>query len=187
MNPRVKAGVAVGFMAMLGLIAYGVLTPEPSSDGLSVTVPWPGGEAPPDARCVLTMGTRASVQTLEFLRLRSDAGPQCGITSMCASPSDEPEPDLPGEVIALTATQVETAYDGGPMFFAALTGHPALPCACSTGADCEHLGADGGWEPAPLALNLNPGTWRGSGCITKVCVEPQANICWPPECPEASP
>ena len=197
MDTRVKAGAAIAFLGLVGALVYG-LWPEdtihPSSDGLSVSIDWPDGGAPYGATCVWTMGVQVSETTLAAMRLKSDAGAQCGVAMICAPPSDEPEPQLPGEVIALTDTQHEDPYvPGMPHFWAALQGHPSLPCACSTGADCEALRPqlDGteAWGPAPTGLTLDPGKWRGTdggigGCFPKVCVEPQAGACWPPECPQ---
>lgn len=45
-----------------------------------------------------------------------------------------------------------------------------LACACSPrDADCEQMDRAGKWVAAPTGTTLESGTWRGAGCVRRVC------------------
>lgn len=64
------------------------------------------------------------------------------------------------------------------------------PCACSTGSNCTYQppplldGTIPPPGPAPLGLTLAPGTWSGTGCFRKSCVEWFGKDSYPPQCPK---
>jgi hypothetical protein len=199
-DPRIMTGGALALGALLGYLANGAIPEErihASPDGRTVSIDF-DGTPPADTGCVWTGTFKATPGALALGRMRSDAGPQCGANVICASPSDEPQPPLGEDIVAATDTQHTHPYTGGPMFWAAIAGHPSLPCACSTGSGCEmyqdpvpEFGVPGGWAPAPLGETLQPGKWRttdgGTGCYTRVCTEPEPGACWPAECPLTAP
>lgn len=83
--------------------------------------------------------------------------------SVTSDPTDEAAPYVDGPQLEVWDMRHSAAKDH-------------LRCACSPGADCEWLASDepGGpetWGPAPKALTLYPGRWRGTGCVKKLCFE----------------
>lgn len=60
-------------------------------------------------------------------------------------------------------------------------------CACSQpdAGLCQIVSLDGGFIPAPLGVNLQPGKFKGSGCTRKACYEIAGamNESWPQGCP----
>jgi hypothetical protein len=198
LDPRIKAGAAGALIATLGALAYGALPEERihrASDGLSVAIDWEG-EPPVGAGCVWTGTALVDQQTLGWLG-RDAGGSECVSSMVCAGPADT-EPELPGNIVALTDTQHTDPYTpGSPQIFVAYAGHPSLPCACSRGYDCEALvryrdendNLVEAWQVAPVGQVFETGRWRGTdggvgGCFPRVCSEPSAGACWPPECPQ---
>lgn len=179
MDPKVKAGIAAAFITMVGGIMYGLVTPAPDATATRVEVAFQG-PVPPGTRCIWTTG-QATPESLTLFGLRVDAGLYVQ-TRMCAAPSEEPEPNLPGSMLAIEDSQWETSYDGGPQFLAVLQGEPEFPCVCSTGSNCEELQTDGGWAPARAGMTHQPGKWRGAGCFRKACIEVSGVSSWPSEC-----
>lgn len=60
-------------------------------------------------------------------------------------------------------------------------------CACARGPACAWWRSTPGGErevvKAPAGITLGPGTWRGSDCLPKACLNHGADDTWPKACP----
>ena len=183
---RQRAAGAAAFTAIVGGIIYGAVTFD--SDRGSVSVPWPDGGVPASVECIETTGI-ASEAALNLFHLDTNNG-RYVYTVLCydATADAGEEVPLPGGMVALPESQRIVPWDGGmPQFFAALQGEPEVPCACSTGSNCQWLKPllDGGsvLATAPLGQTFDPGRFAGAGCYKKVCLESGGTSSWPAACP----
>lgn len=190
-NPQVKNAVLAGFLAALGLVAYGVLTPATSDHGTVAVIDWPDGGRPAPGQtvaCITQIGYSSDPGCMALLGL--DAGrARYGRVDACAViPEDGGPPQgeaLPSCFTVLEDTQLEVPWDGGPMIASYLE-HELLGCACSTGSDCEMLRETmegSSWQEAWVGNTLERGKWRGDGCYPTVCVQLAGVPDWPEECP----
>lgn len=206
-----KAGAVLAAMAVMGAVALGTLAlrgsggPGPDEHGnprYRRVATTPDGGVPAGAVCV----SRLYVAPPTFLRAHSlddRRGTDYLRCRICALPADGGSTEIPGGLIPV-GEAVEEAYDGGDGVQCALSGEPEHPRACAradadggrvTPSTCEgrprlNDGGTGLWEPAPLRVDMGPGTqweWRGD-CFRKPEHELGGISAWPAECgPESMP
>lgn len=174
-----KAAAVVAVLGIAAAIVVGTLTPEVGPGARSLRIGWDGGK-PADVACMETAAL-TSPRTRALFGLDADGGDQYVYVRICGVPTDGGQPELPAGMVPVTPTE-RTAATGDYQLEAWMDG-AGFPCACSTGADCEAVVSDGGWEAALLGVTFNDGAWRGTGCYRKTCVELFGTSSWPPACP----
>jgi hypothetical protein len=183
---RLAGGAAMFLIVVAGLYAGLSPTVPPSKRTCQVNTFPDGGTLPPDALCIWTTG-KSSAEARALFGCDSSGGEQYVQTRIYAPETDGGAvSDLPSGMVANPDTQYMEPCDGGPVFFAAMQGEEAFPCACSTGMDCEELAPDGGWVTARANMTHESGRWRGEGCFRKACAELSElnSSSWPAECPQ---
>jgi hypothetical protein len=204
---RVQAGLTAAFFVVLAGLAARTLIPQ-STDGTPllvrgpdggyqcsayvdhIRIPWPDGGAPDGSVCAEVDGLSSAAARAQFC-LDPDGGGQdyARIRMGITLPNDAGIlPPLPDGMAAKEGS--ETILDGGPcayQFEAWLPSSTAeFPCACSSGANCDELLADGGWGPARIGMTHLEGQWRGAGCIRRACAtySTGSERGWPAACPK---
>lgn len=176
---RNAAGVAL--VAAIAGVAYGVRTIVRSgwtgSCHQRVEIAWSDGGVPANVKCMESSGL-GSGQPMQVLGL-------CPGYSHCRICFDDSADGggaaLPDGIVPVDVTEAEVAFDGGPQVRCVGQGEPEVPCACSTGSNCEAQIGTADWAAAPIGETLHQ--WRGTGCHTKVCGELLGTSSWPAECP----
>lgn len=182
-----KAGAALAVVGIAIALSTKQITPPPHSL-THVGVPF-SGAAPAGTDCLWATAL-ATPGALGVFGLQADAGQQYARVRVCAPPDPDAGdgPALPAGMFPLTTTETEEQFDGGqPALEAWLASDPGanFACACSPGLDagCLVPSDDGGTQPAPVGVTLQPG-WSGS-CARKPCTEFAGITSWPDSCPRS--
>jgi hypothetical protein len=160
-----KAAAVAGALTLAAVVA-GVATREGEKVDPVSTVGWE--KVPTSVTCdVVTV-------------LDEKAGTYSTMEVCDATPTDGGKPQIPADA-GLVEFGARVPSDGGTFRLERKAEHA---CACSSGANCEVMGRDGGWQRAP-ALRLEPGRWRGAGCVRMPCAELWRRdvTSWPQACP----
>jgi hypothetical protein len=177
--------ILVGAMALLtvllGELREGLRTGV--STGTHATVQFVG-EPPADVACGF-YEARASGGTFDVLGLNAPVGSADGylLLRVCASPSDGGTmPTPPGLDVLPTART--TPYVAGMPQLDVWRLSPTAPftCACAAGPACQWTPKRGVSGTAPTGLTLNAGTWAGSDCHPKPCMEFYGHSSMPAAC-----
>lgn len=186
--PGQKAGASLAVLTAAALILAGLLQPTvvvPQHHVAIYADPAHGLMAGPTCLWTTALGEPSA---LALFGLQSDAGSRYCLAHICA-PEADAGPDgesyaLPPQMFPLSATQSTDAYDGGPVIEIWDQDAPDAPwqCACSTGSSCSVPSDDGGTQPAPFGVTLQPG-WSGAGCHPRSCVVFAGFDPWPEVCP----
>lgn len=188
-----RVGIAAVATAVAVGLVVGVRQLAPGSTSTHAVVEWQDGGPPADARCLWLTGLIDN-QVAGIFHLTPADGGQYVYAHICGSPIDGGTADVPSGMLALSDTEGEEAYDGGPQLEVWTTGDSAAPwpCACSSGSNCQVPGLpfdpatlqpiDAGLVEAPVGQTLQPG-WVGTGCQRKTCVELGGVPYWPSGCP----
>ena len=195
MAAAVAGAVAVG-------LYVGTRALREDSTNTHAVVDWVG-TPPADARCLYLTGLiNNTVANTFHLTPTADGGTQYVYDKICGSPIDGgTSANIPPGMLALSDSEGEEAYDGGPQLEVWTTGdaNAPWPCACSTGSNCSvqqfafnpetgMFALDGQGNPvletvaAPLGQTLQPG-WSGAGCKRMTCLLIGGQHYWPAECP----
>ena len=163
---QTAAGIAAVAAIFAGIVAGTIYVQHDSN--LHARVDFDG--APPaDTACarIVAVGPSAAWSALGL----DTSEPDYATGYVCAPPTSEPAGELPGGVRVIETELVPYVAGMGRLeiWSSRHADAPKSGCACSTGADCERLvrSIDGAeeWKPAGKPSLMNPGEWRGSGCI----------------------
>lgn len=190
----VRAGIALGVVAIAAGIALSRIQPEVADDGRDIQVAWDDGGAPADAWC-LDYEVNATAAAVKFHggksraeRMDGGIGHQNAFVRVCGAPSDIESPALPDGVAVIRAVGEPYAYQPGQprmhIYLDGALGNPSL-CACGTGCRWR-LGSDAGWNAGVSGrVYAPPYEWEvvnAATCIKTTCVALSGFDSLPPEC-----
>lgn len=189
MTQKLRAAALATTVALLAAIAAQQLAPAMNEDGSHAAI----GSAP-DGSVGMLYTVRGSAEAFGLLGMRLPDGGTVAdtyaVARVCVTPpgdsEPEPGPQLPAGIDVVDVTAPQPCAPGAPAIEVWRGDHPAAPweCACSTGAGCWTLAADGGTAAAPLGVTLPPSSFNGDGCRPKPCIELAGASSWPAACPE---